>query len=101
MKDIYIYPAIFTYAAIDDDDDDISVEFPNLDGVFACGTTPKEAYSMAKNCLELQLYRMEKNGEIIPAPSKKNDIKLEKNQAIQMIKVNIKLVRDEIQNKAV
>lgn len=101
MKDIYIYPAIFSYAAIDDDNGDILVEFPNLDGVFTFGSTPKEAHYRAKNCLESYLYWMEENGDVIPVPSKKNHIKLKENQAIEMIKVNMKLVRDEMYNKAV
>jgi len=101
MKDIYIYPAIFSYAAIDDDNDDILVEFPNLDGVLTFGATPKEAHYRAKNCLESYLYRMEGHGGIIPVPPKKNDIKLKENQAIEMIKVDMKLVRDEMHKKAV
>ncbi|UUV17407.1 type II toxin-antitoxin system HicB family antitoxin [Fusobacteria bacterium ZRK30] len=101
MKDIYIYPAIFSYAAIDDDNDDILVEFPNLDGVFTFGTTPKEAHYRAKNCLESYLYRLEEYGKIIPEPPKKTDIKLKENQAIEMIKVDMKLLRDEMYNKAV
>lgn len=100
MKDIYIYPAIFSYAN-DDNDDDISVEFPNLDGAVTCGTTPKKAHYRAKNCLESCLYEMEEHGYTIPEPSKKSDIKLKENQDIEMIKVNMKLFRDEIHHKAV
>ena len=101
MKDIYIYPAIFSYANDNDDNDDILVEFPNLDGLFTFGARPKEAYYKAKNCLESYLYRMEERGKIIPEPPKKNNIKLKENQVIEMIKVNMNLVRDEMHNKAV
>ncbi|MEI6857259.1 type II toxin-antitoxin system HicB family antitoxin [Psychrilyobacter sp.] len=101
MKNIYIYPAIFSYANDYDDDDDISVEFFNLDGVFTFGTTPKEAHYKAKNCLESYLYKMGKHGETIPTPPKKSDIKLKKNQAIEMIIVNMRLIRDEMHKTVV
>ncbi len=96
MKDIYIYPALFTYA-----DDGISVEFPTLDGAFTCGATEEEAIYMAKDCLELHLYGMEEDGELIPEPPKIKDIKLNKNQSLVMVRVNMKPIRDEMQNKAV
>lgn len=85
MKDIYIYPALFTY-----NDDGISVEFPSLGGAFTCGYTEEEAIHMSKECLELHLYGMEEDEEVIPEPPKIEDIKLSKNQSIIMIKVYMK-----------
>jgi len=99
MKNIYIYPAIFSYANDDDDNDDILVEFPNLDGTLTFGSTPKEAHYKAKNCLESYLYMIEKYVGVIPTPPKRNDIKLKENQAIEMIKVNLNLIRKEVNNK--
>ena len=96
MKDFYIYPAIFTYA-----EDGISVGFPGLDGAFTCGETEEEALYMAKDCLELHLYGMEEDRERIPEPIKIRDIKLEDNQSIVMTKANMKLTRNEMQNKAI
>lgn len=101
MKDVcvYIYPAIFTYI---DEDNDVLVDFPNLDSASTCGSTTKEAYSMAKNSLASSLCGMEAKGEDIPLPPKKSDIKLKKNQDIQMIKINIEPIhdtQDEIEKK--
>lgn len=95
MKDVYIYPAILSYTN-DDNDEDIEVEFPNLNGAFTSGATPKEAHYRAKNYLESLLNEMEIRGVNIPAPSKKSDIKLKDNQAIEMIKVNMKIFKDNI-----
>ncbi|MGB6129281.1 MAG: type II toxin-antitoxin system HicB family antitoxin [Psychrilyobacter sp.] len=99
MKDIYIYPAIFSYANDNDDNDDILVEFPNLDGTLTFGNTPKEAHYKAKNYLESYLYMLEKYARALPIPPKRNDIKLKEDQAIEMIKVNLNLIRNEINNK--
>jgi len=96
MKNVYIYPAIFTYT-----NDGISVEFPGLEGAYTCGETEEEALYMAKDCLELHLYGMEEDKKFIPEPLKIRDIKLEEDQSVVMIRVNMKPVRDEIQNKAV
>jgi predicted RNase H-like HicB family nuclease len=95
-KDIYIYPAVFTY-----EDDGITVEFPKLDGAITSGKDEEEAIYMAKDCLELHLYGMEEDGEKIPESLKIRDIKLEENQSIVMVRVNMKPVRDEMQNKAI
>ena len=95
-KDIYIYPSIFTY-----EDDGITVEFPKLNGAITFGKDEEEAIYMAKDCLELHLYGMEEDNEIIPEPLKIRNIKLEDNQSIVMVRVNMKPVRDEMQNKAV
>lgn len=86
----------FTYA-----DDGISIEFPGLEGAYTCGDTEEEALYMAKDCLELHLYGMEEDGETIPEALKIRDIKLGEDQSVVMVRVNMKPVRDEMQNKAV
>ena len=96
MKNIYIYPAIFSF-----EDDGISIEFPGLDGAYTCGDTEEEALYMAKDCLGLHLHGMEEDGEEIPAAPSIKDIKTEGNQAIVMIKVNMKVVRGDIDNRMV
>ncbi len=95
-KDFYVFPAVFTY-----EDDGISIHFPGLEGAYTCGDTEEEALYMAKDCLELHLYGMEEDGEEIPEHMPIKDIKLEENQSIVMIRVNMKPVRDEMMNKAV
>ena len=63
MKDIYVYPSIFTF-----DDDGISVEFPDLPGCLTCGCTTEEAINRAKEAMGLHLYGIEVDNEEIPSP---------------------------------
>ena len=95
-KDKYIYPATFSF-----DDDGISVEFPDLPGCLTCGNNEDEAIRMAKDALGLHLYGMERDSDVIPAPSSINGIKAESNQAVILIDVWMPVVRDEIENRAI
>lgn len=95
-KDKYIYPAIFSF-----DDDGFAVEFPDLPGCLTCGDTEDEAIRMAKDALGLHLYGMERDGDVLPAPSSLNEIKTESNQAVILIDVWMPMVRDEIENRAI
>ena len=62
LADRYVFPAIFHFA-----DDGISIEFPDLPGCFSYGADEIEA-------LELHIFAMENDKEIIPAPSHINNI---------------------------
>lgn len=96
LKNDYIFPALFTYDA-----DGITVEFPDLPGAITAGDTEEEALLMAKECLELHLYGMEEDKEVIPHSSHIVEINHNKNQAIVLIKANMRATRDEMNNKAV
>lgn len=76
MKDIFIFPAVFSK-----DEDGYSVYFPGIDGAFTCGETFEEAVFMAKDCLELNLDGIEELPEIVNI----EDIKLEKNEYVVMV----------------
>ena len=95
-KSTYIFPAIFSY-----DEDGITIEFPDLPGAISYGENEEESLYNAKECLELHLYGMEEDGEAIPEHEPIKNIKLKENQTIVMVKVFMKLVRDEMKNKAV
>ena len=56
---------------------------------------------MAKECLELHLYGMEEDKDEIPNASHIINIEHNKNQAIVLIKANMRATRDEMNNKAV
>lgn len=96
MKDKYIYPAILTYA-----NDGISIEFPDLPGCLPCAHSTEEALKNAKEALELHLYGMEEDGDLIPEPTDIKNIKLEKDQVVLLIDVWMTLVRNEMENKSV
>jgi predicted RNase H-like HicB family nuclease len=95
-KDRYIFPAIFHYA-----DDGISVEFPDFAGCFSYGNNDIEAVSNAKEALELHLYGLEDDNEIIPNPSNIRYIKHSENETIVLIDVWMISVRDYMRNKAI
>lgn len=95
-KDIYIYPAIFTY-----DENGISIEFPDLPGCLPCAKTTEEAIKNAKEAMALHLWSMEKDGEPIPEPTPVNKIHVENNQAIMLIEVYMPVYREAIENQSV
>lgn len=74
LKDRYIYPDIFDYA-----DDGINISFPDLKRCFTCAQDDEEAPYMTKDVLGPWMQHLEKNNEIIPNPSKLNDIELKEN----------------------
>lgn len=91
-KRSYTFPAIFDYA-----DDGISVEFPDLPGVFTCGDTDEEAYRNANEALGLHLFGMEEDNEEIPSPSKINELSVDKNQVVVLVNVFMPLIRSRVQ----
>jgi len=96
VKSRYTFPAIFHFA-----DDGISVEYPDLPGCLSCADTEDEAFNNAKEVLQLHLYGMEQDKDIIPEPSKIKDISIEENETIVLIEVFMPAFRDKMANKAV
>lgn len=94
LKNNYIFPELFTYYT-----DGITVDFPDLPGAITAGDTEDEALLIAKECLELHLYGIEEDKEAIPTHI--IDINHTKNQAIVIIKANMRATRDEMNNKSV
>lgn len=96
-KDRYVLPAIFDYA-----NDSITVTFSDLPGAITCGDTNNEGLRMAKECLALHLYGMERDNDDIPEPARVIDIKKEnERQAIVLIDVWMTPFGDEMANKSV
>jgi len=95
-KDIYIYPALFDYA-----EDGITITFPDLPGCITCATNDEEAFFMAKDALGGHMVVIEEGNDIIPIPTKLNNINLNKNQRAVLIQVDMPVIRDAINNKSV
>ncbi len=96
MKDFYAFPAIFHVA-----EDGISISFPDLPGCLPCAGSLEEAFSNAREALQLHVYGMEEDKEDIPQPSAIKDIKLESNETIAMIEAWMPPFRERMDNKAV
>lgn len=98
-SDVYLYPAIFSYA-----DDGISVSFPDLPGCFSCGENDAEAFRMAKEALGGFLSIMEDNPEEfgeIPSPTPLNCISVANNERAVLIEVYMPLIRNAYESSAV
>lgn len=96
-KDRYLYPATFDY----DDDDGITVTFPDLLGCITFGTNDEEAVLMAKEAMALHLYGMEKEKVDIPIPTISKSIVTDTSQVIVLIDAWMPPFRHEMENQAI
>jgi predicted RNase H-like HicB family nuclease len=95
MKDNYTFPAIFDIAK-----DGISIYFPDLPGCLPCAGNMEEAFQNAKEALQLHLFGMEEDGEVIPQPSDLKKIKVAPHQVLTMIEAWMPPFREKMLNKA-
>ena len=92
-----IYPAIFHEA-----NDGITITFPDLPGCISCAKTFEEAYTMAKEAMELYLEDYVKDlFDSAPKPSKIQDIKTESCECIALIELDINQYLRSFDNRAV
>ena len=87
------YPAIFTY-----EDDQYWVEFVDLKGCFSDGKTLAEAMENAKEAMGLFLEDLEEYPKCTTDIKK---IKLEDNQIISFVAINLEEHRKKYENKSV
>lgn len=95
--DRYIFPAVFEHGEIKG----YTVAFPDLHGCITEGDNIEEALHMAKEVLELFLYNMEDDKEIIPEPSLPENISVSRKSFISIVEVWMPVVRDEMENKSI
>ena len=96
-KDIYIYPAIISKFA----QNDYNISFPDFDEIITFGENLEEAYIMAEDALKLCLFDLYEDKEEIPKPREIENIKLNENQIMILVKVNLKQTIKEYDNKAI
>ena len=92
-KETYMFPSIFTIKL-----NEISIVFPDLGGCLLCANTFDEAIKNAKIAMALHLISMEEEGTEMPTPTDSKDIVLESNQIIMLIRLNMPLDRDVMEN---
>lgn len=95
MKDNYSFPAIFDIAK-----DGISIYFPDLPGCLPCADNMDEAFHNAREALQLHLFGMEEDGEVIPEPTPAEKVKLSGNQVLTMIDAWMPPFREKMLNKS-
>lgn len=83
--------------------DGYSVYFPDLPGCISFGDSFEEAQKEAADALGLHLYGMEKDGEVIPAPSKVPTVDPDTvpGYVVSSIAVYPDMVKDELDNKRI
>lgn len=92
----YVYPAIFT-----PEENGYSINFPDLDGCFTCGDSLQDGLEMARDALALVLYGYEKEEKVIPKPSKRDAISVEKDEFVNYVICDTVEYRKRFNNKAV
>lgn len=95
MKDTYIFPAVFH-----EEDDGVSIAFPDLPGCLPCADTMEEAFKNAKEALQLHLYGMEEDGEEIPVPSRVGELSCAAGESLAMIEAWMPPFRERMANQA-
>jgi predicted RNase H-like HicB family nuclease len=95
--DRYIYPAVFSNGV----HHGYTVCFPDLPGCITEGDTLADALHMAKEALELHMYGLEEDHDMIPEPSPPETIQMTEGSFVSLVEVWMPLVRDEMQNRAV
>ncbi|TDF98276.1 type II toxin-antitoxin system HicB family antitoxin [Paenibacillus piri] len=97
----YIYPAVFD----PNENGGFTVTFPDLPGCITEGDDMDDALRMASEALALHLYGMERDGDLIPSPSKPADIQFtedaDANAFVSLVQARTEPIRDELQNRAV
>jgi predicted RNase H-like HicB family nuclease len=93
-----------TYVAVfEPTESGYSVYFPDLPGCVSFGENFEEAQKQAAEALGLHIYSMEKDGDVIPAPSKSPQVDPETAVGYMVSPVTVfpDLVRNELDNRAV
>lgn len=90
------YPAIFEKC-----DDIYCVRFPDFEGCYTNGETLTAAIKNSREALGLHYYGLETDGDKIAAASDPKDIKLDDNEKLIYIDVNMRLFREKQSNKSV
>ena len=96
--DIYIYPAIFD---ADDEGNGYTVTFPDFPGCITEGDTEEEAFVNAIEALSLHLWGMERDHDIIPEPTPVQDVSVSQSQAVALIRVDMRIMRQNMRERAV
>lgn len=94
------YPAVFTV----NDDHSFTVQFCDVSNAITEGKTMAEAVEMAQEALGMMLCMLEDEGKPFPAPSPLDSIKLENNQLLRPITVDVAACRrmlDDIDNNPI
>lgn len=96
MKNRYSFIAVLT-----EQENGISIEFPDLPGCLPCADNLEEAAKNAQEALGLHIWGMEQDKEPIPEPTKLSEIKFNDSQIPMVVEVFMPPFRDKLTNRFV
>lgn len=96
-KEVYVFPAIINKLA----DNDYNVRFKDFESIVTYGETLEQAYIMAEDALKLELFDLYSDKLDIPSASDITNIEVSQNERLILVKVNLRDILKEYDNKAV
>ena len=96
-KTFVTYPAVLSY----DVPGDVGITFPDFPGCTGQCAEDNNISSYALETLCFHLSGMMEDGEVIPAPSRVQDIRTEEAQTVIPVRVFLPAIRERLYNKAV
>lgn len=96
-KENYMFPAIVEKLG----EKDFNVKFFDFNHILTYGETLVEAYTMAEDALKLEIFDLYDDKKSLPEPTDVDKIKVDSNKTLILVKVNLKEILKEYDNKAV
>lgn len=96
-KETYIYPAIIKKLG----DKDYNIRFKDFENIISCGESIDEAYNMAEDALKLEIFDLYSDKLEIPIATDITDIEVESDETLILVKVNMKNILKQYDNKAI
>ncbi len=96
-KENFIFPAIIKKLG----EKDYNIRFKDFENIITYGESLDEAYNMAEDALKLEIFDLYSDRLEIPNLTDITDITVESDETLILIKVNMKNILKEYDNKAV
>lgn len=96
-NETFIYPAIIKKLG----DKDYNIRFKDFGNIITYGESIDEAYNMAEDALKLEIFDLYSDKLEIPSATDITDIEVKSDEILILIKVNMKDILKEYDNKAI
>ncbi len=96
-NETYIYPAIIKKLG----DKDYNIRFKDFENIITYGESIDEAYDMAEDALKLEIFDLYSDKLEIPIATDITDIEVKSDETLILIKVNMKNILKQYDNKAI
>ena len=96
-KENFMFPATIKKLG----DKDYNVRFTDFENITTYGENLDDAYNMAEDALKLEIFDLYSDKLEIPDPTDITDIKIGSDETLILVKVNLKSILKEYDNKSV